>query len=292
VGREVGDDLLGILADVVVVDANLAGALAAAETLDVPTAVLLHSVYATYTDVWFASLWPLLGAAICDTRRAFGLGMVDGWPEVFAGHDRLLAVVPSVFDPPPSSAVVPPTVRRFGFLVPRSSVAAGDVVAFPEGAGPCVLVSLGTTSQGQAAALERIVDELSSMPVRAVVTTAGQAPELASTANVTVVDFVPHAALLPAVDVVVTHAGLGTVAAALEAGVPLVCVPFDRDQPLNAARVAELGAGVVASVDDVGSAVSRVLGDPSFRERAAWLADASRAEGGADAAVRELESLL
>jgi hypothetical protein len=66
-----------------------------AETLDVPTAVLLHSMWATYTDVWFADLWPVLGEPVNDTRGAFGLDAVDGWPGVFAGHDRLVSAVPS-----------------------------------------------------------------------------------------------------------------------------------------------------------------------------------------------------
>ena len=42
----------------------------------------------------------------------------------------------------------------------------------------------------------------------------------------------------------VTHAGLGSVAGAMTFGVPLVCMPVERDQPLNAQRVTDLGAGV------------------------------------------------
>jgi UDP:flavonoid glycosyltransferase YjiC (YdhE family) len=163
-------------------------------------------------------------------------------------------------------------------------------VSFPEGRDPTVLVSLGTTSQGQNARLAAAVDLLSSMPVRAVVTTAGQGTGLRSTSNVLVTDYAPHATLLPDADVVVAHAGLGTVAAALDAGVPLVCMPFDRDQPLNAARVVAVGAGVTVD-GDLGAAVERVLGDASFRAAAKAIGDAGRAAGGAVGVVRDLEEL-
>src|SRR3954465_4418486 len=50
-GSAVGDDVhslaSGHQADVIVVDANLGGALAAAEALDQPSVVLLHSMYKT-----------------------------------------------------------------------------------------------------------------------------------------------------------------------------------------------------------------------------------------------------
>jgi UDP:flavonoid glycosyltransferase YjiC (YdhE family) len=179
-------------------------------------------------------------------------------------------------------------LRHVGFLVQRTAVADG--LTFPDGDGPAVLVSLGTTSQGQADRLAEAVEVLSSMLVRAVVTTAGQGGGVVSTANVVVTDYVPHAALLPYADLVVTHAGLGTIAAALDAGVPLVCTPFDRDQPLNATRVEALGAGV--TVDrDLKAAVEGVLGDASFRTAARAIGEAGREAGGAAGVVRDLEEL-
>jgi sterol 3beta-glucosyltransferase len=54
---------------------------------------------------------------------------------------------------------------------------------------------------------------------------------------------VPHEWLFPRVSAVVHHAGAGTTAAGLRAGVPSVCVPIFTDQPFWAARIAALGAG-------------------------------------------------
>ena len=105
-GTSVGDDIRATAAegraDVIVVDANLGGGLAAAEALSQPSVVLLHSMYKTFVDTWFADYWPLFESAINETRTGYGLAAVGGWPSLFAGHDRLLSVVPTVFDAPVS----------------------------------------------------------------------------------------------------------------------------------------------------------------------------------------------
>ena len=48
----------------------------AAETLEQPSVVLLHSMYATYVETWFAEIWPLLAPAINETRAGYGLASV------------------------------------------------------------------------------------------------------------------------------------------------------------------------------------------------------------------------
>lgn len=304
-GAAVGADLRRVAdevaADVVVVDANLAGALAAAEALDRPSAVLLHSMYATFVDTWFGDLWPLLADAIDGVRAEVGLGPAGSWAGLFAGHDLLLSVVPPRFDAPVADA--PATRRAFGFLVPEvpatttaaTTASTTAAAGFPAGDDPTALVSLSTTDQGQGPLLEQIVAALGEVPVRALVTTAGHPhPRGPLPPNVAVAGFVPHAALLPHTDVVVTHAGLGTVAAALAAGVPLVATPIARDQHLNTRRVEAVGAGV--GVEDptpgaVAAAVGRVLGEPALAAGARALAAESRAAGGAPAAVEALVGL-
>jgi sterol 3beta-glucosyltransferase len=58
-----------------------------------------------------------------------------------------------------------------------------------------------------------------------------------------VIGDVPHDWLFPRVAAVVHHAGAGTTAAGLRAGVPSVTVPVIGDQPFWAARLTALGAG-------------------------------------------------
>jgi len=57
------------------------------------------------------------------------------------------------------------------------------------------------------------------------------------------VKFAPFSALLPRAAGLVHHGGIGTVAQAFAAGIPQLVVPFNFDQPDNAARVRRLGAG-------------------------------------------------
>jgi UDP:flavonoid glycosyltransferase YjiC (YdhE family) len=70
------------------------------------------------------------------------------------------------------------------------------------------------------------------------------------------------------VDLVVTHAGFGTVMFSAGAGKPTLCLPNGRDQNDNAARVEALGLGRALSPDaasaQIGSAVMDMLGDKAL----------------------------
>src|SRR5262245_4185680 len=95
--RSAGDDLISLVTqheiDLIVVDANMGGALAAAETLEQPSVVLLHSMFKTYVDVWLGAVWPLLSDTINRMRSGFGLDPAHGWVDLLAGHDCRLSVV-------------------------------------------------------------------------------------------------------------------------------------------------------------------------------------------------------
>jgi UDP:flavonoid glycosyltransferase YjiC (YdhE family) len=144
---------------------------------------------------------------------------------------------------------------------------------------------------------QRALDAVSGLPVRALLT-AG--PALGTTAlgvpdNARVAAFVPHAAVLPHAALVITHAGWGTVTAALAAGVPLVCIPDGRDQPDNAARVVEAGAGVSVGRKTDSSKLRGVvvaaLEDVSLRHGAESMAEALGRRDGATSIVDAVESL-
>jgi len=63
--------------------------------------------------------------------------------------------------------------------------------------------------------------------------------------NFYVASSVPQTAILPHVDVFVTHGGLNSVMESLYFGVPVVVVPSIKEQRLTASRVRELGLGAV-----------------------------------------------
>ena len=91
--------------------------------------------------------------------------------------------------------------------------------------------------------------------------------------NVRVEQYVPQSLLLPRCDLVVSHAGSGSVVGALAHGLPMVLLPIGADQPLNAARCEALGVARVldpfhATSADVADAAAEVLADESYRRSA------------------------
>ena len=86
---------------------------------------------------------------------------------------------------------------------------------------------------------------------------------------------------------------LGTLGAALRAGVPVVVLPQLFDQLWHGRRVEKLGVGImVTRPSRVASAVTKVLADPRTRERARELAARLRGEDGAAALVAAVEATI
>ena len=88
--------------------------------------------------------------------------------------------------------------------------------------------------------------------------------------NVVVERYIPQTLLLPACDVVASHAGSGTVLASLIFGIPQLCMPQAADQFGNAAAVANARAGIAlkphqANAATIADAVSQLLNQPEFR---------------------------
>jgi UDP:flavonoid glycosyltransferase YjiC (YdhE family) len=90
--------------------------------------------------------------------------------------------------------------------------------------------------------------------------------------------YIPQTQLLPACDVVASHAGSGTMLATLALGIPQLCLPQAADQFINAAAIARAGAGLTIPPEAVGAtavgeAVHRLLDDDTFRVHARRLAN-------------------
>lgn len=112
-----------------------------------------------------------------------------------------------------------------------------------------------------------------------------------------VVDYAPQLALLRRAALLITHAGQNTVMEAVAAGVPMVALPRNADQPGVAARVAHAGVGLMHSPKQLDAAalrgkIERVLHDESFRRRAAELREASVRAGGAARAAEIFERVI
>ena len=158
--------------------------------------------------------------------------------------------------------------------------------------------AFSTTVQHQEAVLHRIAAALALLPLEAIIT-VGPAVEVGAIAparNVAIVRYLAHRAVLPDCALVITHAGLGTVMAALAHGVPLLCLPMGREQHDNAARVAACEAGLVLTPDaDAGAishAVRAMLAAPAYRTAACHMATTIALQDGREVAVDALERLL
>ena len=114
--------------------------------------------------------------------------------------------------------------------------------------------------------------------------------------RVVVERYIPQTQLLPACDVVASHAGSGTVLGALALAIPQLCIPQAADQFLNAAAVARAGAGLAIAPEHVnaacvGDAIRRLLDDSRFRVQARRVADEIASMPSPDAVVTVLQTL-
>lgn len=159
---------------------------------------------------------------------------------------------------------------------------------------PLVYLTFGSVagSMDMAVPVYRMAMEaVSGLPVRALLTTGhGVDPAVLGPPppNMHVERWVWQAQVLAHADAVVCHGGSGSTLGALAAGLPLVVVPLFADQPDNARRVQELGAGVTVTPPDaaaIHSAIRRVLDDASVRAAARGLAEEMGGQLPPDAAV-------
>jgi UDP:flavonoid glycosyltransferase YjiC (YdhE family) len=174
-----------------------------------------------------------------------------------------------------------------------------DDVEPPAGDDPLVLVAPSTSQDPEGRLLRATLEGLADEPVRVLASTNRRPPEapLPAPPNARLVDWVSYSRTMPRCDVVVCHAGHGTVARALACGVPVLACPHAGDMAENAARIRWSGVGVslprrFLSERGVRLAVRRLLADPSYTERARQLRAWSERHDGAGTAADALEELM
>lgn len=179
--------------------------------------------------------------------------------------------------------------------------AGGEAVAWPSSdpARRRVVLTMGTLIPGRSATMVEILDGLEALDVDIVATVGNDldpavlGPRPGSTR---VARYVPMHALLDGASLMVFHGGSGTMLAGLAAGVPLVILPVNADQPANAERCRAAGVARVLTGQDVSAAGVRaaaedVLMDPRYAAAAGRLRDEIAAMPEPSAVVAVLEAL-
>jgi UDP:flavonoid glycosyltransferase YjiC (YdhE family) len=273
--------------DAMVRDEMDLGAAVAAESLGIPHAavIVLAAGGMVRPD--------LIAGPLTELRTEYGLGPD---PDLQMLHRYLTLVpVPASFrnpgDPLPATAhhLRPAVLERDG----RDSDGT-RAVGGPDHERSRVYFTLGTVFHQEAGDMfTRVLAGLRQLPLDVVVT-VGRERDPAEFGDqpphVQVERFLAQAIVLPNCDLVLSHAGSGSVIGSLAFGLPSVLLPMGADQPRNADRCADLGVARVlnayaSTADEIGLAVTSVLGDPSYRAAAVRIKDEIATLPGADHAA-------
>jgi UDP:flavonoid glycosyltransferase YjiC (YdhE family) len=166
-----------------------------------------------------------------------------------------------------------------------------ELRVFLDAGPPPVFVGLGSATVPDPARVSTdIVRALRRAGLRGVIQ-RGWAGLTATGDDMLTIDEVPHSALFPHMAAVVHHAGAGTTAAGLRAGVPTVAVPVLVDQPFWADRLHRLGVAPAPvplqelTADTLTNALRSCLDRAAYRQQAAALARQVAADDGAGAVL-------
>jgi UDP:flavonoid glycosyltransferase YjiC (YdhE family) len=319
--EDVKENIASFPVDIIVTDYILTGVYVAAEAAGIPCASFVPTVYPlpapglppfgsgffpakgisgrirdSVVNFLLQRLWNLNLKKLNETRIQFGLSPVKSIKDQMLWAGRMLVLSSSVFDFP---VALPAHAVYCGPQLEDASQLPLWQLPWPDSdKTPLVLVSLSTTYQAQDDVIRRLLLAVEDLPVHVVVTLGySMSPDqFQAPANATLVPFVPHQQMLPHTALAITHGGHGTVLGALSYGVPLICMPMGRDQGDVAARVVWRGVGIKISKKATPrafrSAITRVLNDPGYRDKAKTIASDMARKNEPARAIVELEALI
>ena len=264
-------DLTGAIArqhpDVLVIDVNCWGAATLAEASGLPWAMYapyllaLHSRDAPPFGLGMRRLGGPVGAirdatvrrmvsagfdrtampTIRKLRAQYGLPAVERFNDLFSCPPLLLSLTAEGFEYPRSDW--PANVRLVGPV--NWSPPQPTPAWLKDLSDPLALVTCSTERQRDKRLLHVALEALPATGMSVIGTTAAHDPDaFTAPPGSRVVRFLAHEAILERAACVVCHGGMGITQKALAAGVPVVVVPFGRDQLETARRVEFAKAGV------------------------------------------------
>ena len=176
--------------------------------------------------------------------------------------------------------------------------ATDDVWTLPERLrdddGALIYLSLGSLGSADVALMQRLVDVLGETSHEVIVSKGPLADQIRLPSNMTGEAFLPQPAILPQVDLVITHGGNNTVTESFHNGKPMIVLPLFWDQVDNAQRVEETGFGRRLSTygfedADLTGAIEDLLSDIQLRERLAAMSARIQGNAGTTRAATLIE---
>jgi UDP:flavonoid glycosyltransferase YjiC (YdhE family) len=221
------------------------------QPLPIPVPEALRTVFNRFNwALGMAVVRQMLDAPVNQLRRQYGLAPHRDWMYTgnLSSRYTALAVSPAFVLPAPDW---PPWVRVTGFLFwdqPDNWREPAEVTAFLAGEEPVVAISSGSMTREVpepfAVFFKESIAAVRGAGARALVIGARPAdlPEPLPM-GVLAVPFAPFSVVYPRCAAALHHGGIGTVAQALRAGLPMLIAPWGADQFYHAAQVERLGAG-------------------------------------------------
>jgi MGT family glycosyltransferase len=165
-----------------------------------------------------------------------------------------------------------------------------------ERAGSLLYLSLGSLGSADVELMQRLVDILGETRHRVIVSMGPLAEQIRLHDNMCGDGYLPQPAILPQVDLVITHGGNNTTCEAFHHGKPMVVLPIFWDQYDNAQRVDETGLGTRLATyecepEELTGAVDALLADSALQARLEAMAARLQSRSGTVAAASLIEQL-
>ena len=162
--------------------------------------------------------------------------------------------------------------------------------------GALVYLSLGSLGSADVGLMQRLVDLLGRTGHRVIVSKGPLADQITLHDNMTGEAFLPQPAILPLVDLVITHGGNNTVTEAFHHGKPMIVLPLFWDQVDNAQRVDETGFGRRFAAydfedDELLRAIDDLLSDRALHDRMATMSARIKGTSGTVRAADLIEAV-
>lgn len=225
-------------------------------------------------------------------RASMGLGPIEDFTDFVARRGTpLIYLSAEPFEYPRGDW--PESVRLVGPGVWDPPAAEPDWVT--DAKRPFILVTCSTEFQDDGRLIEAAFKALEGEPFDVVATAGGvDTSGIRVPPGARLERFVPHAPIIHRAACVISHGGMGITQKALAAGVPVVVVPFGRDQFEVAQRVSVAGAGAkvagpLLNAKRLKAALHKALGSVDGARR---IASAFASAGGAEAAADVIEGTL